>query len=54
MLLLSSALKADGTVWTWGQNNYGQLGINVGDTTANNANGKRVYAGFLFFHFLIV
>ena len=24
------ALKADGTVWTWGRNNYGQLGL--GDT----------------------
>lgn len=38
------ALASDGTVWSWGRNNYGQLGINVGDTTANNANGKRVYA----------
>jgi alpha-tubulin suppressor-like RCC1 family protein len=24
----SAALKSDGTVWTWGYNNYGQLGIN--------------------------
>jgi alpha-tubulin suppressor-like RCC1 family protein len=22
----SLALKSDGTVWTWGRNNYGQLG----------------------------
>ena len=25
------ALKGNGTVWTWGRNNYGQLGL--GDTT---------------------
>ena len=25
------ALKADGTVWAWGLNNYGQLGINTKD-----------------------
>ena len=28
------SLKADGTVWTWGQNQYGQLGI--GNTTSYN------------------
>ena len=28
------SLKADGTVWTWGQNQYGQLGL--GDTTNYN------------------
>lgn len=28
-LLYSAALKGDGTVWTWGQNNYGQLGNNT-------------------------
>ncbi len=33
----SSALKADGTVWTWGQNNYGQLGHNDAVTTEEPA-----------------
>ena len=27
------ALKADGTVWTWGQNTYGQLGNGVSNGT---------------------
>ena len=30
----SIALKADGTVWSWGANNYGQLGL--GDTVNRN------------------
>ena len=38
------ALTNDGKVWAWGLNNYGQLGINVGHTTASNANYKRTYA----------
>ena len=38
------ALAKDGTVWSWGLNSYGQLGINVGSTTASNANYKRTYA----------
>ena len=29
----SIALKADGTVWTWGQNTYGQLGNGVSNGT---------------------
>ena len=38
------ALSNDGTVYTWGLNNYGQLGIGVAHTTASNVNGKRIYA----------
>jgi alpha-tubulin suppressor-like RCC1 family protein len=26
--LSTAAIKTDGTLWTWGQNNYGQLGLN--------------------------
>ena len=38
------AIADDGTVWAWGLNNYGELGINVGNTTATNVNGRRIYA----------
>ena len=32
----SAAAKTDGTIWTWGQNVYGQLGNGVSGTTAAN------------------
>ena len=38
------ALANDGTVWSWGLNNYGQLGISVGSTSSSNENYKRTYA----------
>jgi alpha-tubulin suppressor-like RCC1 family protein len=49
----TAAIKTDGTLWTWGYNNEGQLGIN--DTTNRNTpvttfaggtNWKRVNAGY--------
>ena len=50
---LCAAIKTDGTLWTWGQGTYGQLGTN--DTTqrrtpvttfAGGTNWKQVSAGF--------
>ena len=38
------ALTEEGEVYSWGLNNYGQLGINTGNTTASNAEYKRIYA----------
>ena len=48
-----AALKTDGTIWAWGRNDRGQLGLN--DTTSrstpvlityNNTNWKQLSAGF--------
>ena len=39
----SVAVKSDGTVWTWGQNLYGQLG----DGTTNNRNVPGVVPNFI-------
>ncbi len=41
------ALKTDGTVWCWGQNDLGQLGINTGgdDTDANSLEPVQVLQG---------
>ena len=49
----SCAIKTDGTLWTWGFNQYGQLGDNTGvtksspvQTIATDANWKQVAAGY--------
>lgn len=37
-------LKNDGTVWSWGLNDYGQLGIGVSSTSSSNGNYRRTGA----------
>lgn len=51
---LTAAIKTDGTLWTWGKNNYGQLGDNTiinrsspVQTTAFGTNWKNVASGNL-------
>jgi len=48
----TAAIKTDGTLWTWGQNNYGQLGDNTSvfksspvQTIAGGTNWKSVAGG---------
>jgi len=38
----TAAIKTDGTLWTWGRNNYGQLGDN---TTTNRCTPVTTFAG---------
>ena len=47
----TTAIKTDGTLWTWGYNNFGQLGNNTttnrsspAQTVAGGTNWKQVYA----------
>ena len=49
----TTAIKTDGTLWTWGRNNYGQLGDNTVahksspvQTVAGGTNWKQVAAGY--------
>ena len=51
--LHTSAIKTDGTLWTWGRNNFGQLGDNTVanksspvQTTAYGNNWKQVACGY--------
>jgi alpha-tubulin suppressor-like RCC1 family protein len=39
-----AAIKTDGTLWTWGENNTGQLGINAG-TTSHRCTPVTTFAG---------
>ena len=50
--LYTAAIKTDGTLWTWGRNNLGQLGVNNTDsistpvtTFAGGTNWKQVSSG---------
>ena len=49
------AIKTDGTLWTWGRNNYGQLGDGTttnrsspGTTAGGGASWKQVACGYLY------
>ena len=39
----TAAIKTDGTLWTWGRNTQGQLGVN--DTTSNRTTPVTTFAG---------
>ena len=39
------AIKTDGTLWTWGRNDFAQLGINVAGTTENRTTPVTTFAG---------
>jgi alpha-tubulin suppressor-like RCC1 family protein len=40
----TAAIKTDGTLWVWGRNSYGQLGINI-NTTVNRITPVTTFAG---------
>ena len=41
----TAAIKTDGTLWIWGSNEFGQLGINVAGTTTNRTTPVTTFAG---------
>ena len=41
----TAAIKTDGTLWTWGQNGYGQLGINSAGTTEGRITPVTTFLG---------
>ena len=41
----TAAIKTDGTLWTWGRNNSGQLGVNDAGTTLNRTTPVTTFAG---------
>ena len=41
----TAAIKTDGTLWTWGRNNNGQLGVNNAGTTLNRTTPVTTFAG---------
>jgi alpha-tubulin suppressor-like RCC1 family protein len=41
----TAAIKTDGTLWTWGSNAAGQLGINVAGSTNNRTTPVTTFAG---------
>jgi len=43
--LTTAAIKTDGTLWTWGHNNYGQLGNNTEGLAARKSSPVQTIAG---------
>jgi alpha-tubulin suppressor-like RCC1 family protein len=41
----TAAIKTDGTLWTWGRNNNGQLGVNDAGTTLNRTTPVTTFTG---------
>jgi alpha-tubulin suppressor-like RCC1 family protein len=41
----TTAIKTDGTLWTWGRNSYGQLGINLAGTTNGRSTPVTTFSG---------
>ena len=41
----TAAIKTDGTLWTWGRNSYGQLGINLAGTTNGRSTPVTTFSG---------